>query len=272
MRTTRWLKSAAGICDSILIIIFLVLIYFAFNIDRFGLSVSLSNFIENILLGIATNLIGIIITISFVQFFLDKQSKAHQINCEKEEIKRYDRVMSCLIDKYIIAFNDLTTPVNQKSQIDFMAIKQNFNFSELGDLYKPAANIFSGYNTPTIEFFYEIEIELRNYMVQELQHLNFTYNQRLNEILTKFVQYSYNLDMHAQIIENRHVTFGHHNPPQYIGDVVGNEIKSRPDYWVHEYESNKLQGNIMRPYLILYNLLKVEILLIKEYKDYINIL
>lgn len=47
-----------------------------------NLSARTSNNINNILFGLGTNLIGIIVTVSFVQFFLDKQSEKTELTFE----------------------------------------------------------------------------------------------------------------------------------------------------------------------------------------------
>ena len=72
---SNWLCSAAGKVSRVLIFISAVLICLIFS--SYGedfLSVNTANIINNILVGIATGLIGIVVTVSFVQYVFDKQN------------------------------------------------------------------------------------------------------------------------------------------------------------------------------------------------------
>ena len=66
-----WLKSAAGRTSVILFSVSVILLWIACSdMGRGSLSEKYANNINNILIGISTNLIGIIITVSFVQHLI----------------------------------------------------------------------------------------------------------------------------------------------------------------------------------------------------------
>ncbi|NBH83644.1 hypothetical protein D7X88_12380 [bacterium C-53] len=77
-RLRKWLKSAAGKISVFLLIISIILLIIACSswgdfTDR------TANNINNILFGMATNLLGIIVTVSFVQFFIGLKIRLESI-------------------------------------------------------------------------------------------------------------------------------------------------------------------------------------------------
>lgn len=69
-----WFKTSAGKITIVLFIIANSLISITF-LPFFKQSAHLRDNFENILIGIGTNILGIIVTISFVQHIFDKQSE-----------------------------------------------------------------------------------------------------------------------------------------------------------------------------------------------------
>jgi len=65
----------AALMSLFLFVISLILIFLASTIIKLSWSENIISFVNNILLGVATGLIGIIFTISFVQSVLDKQAE-----------------------------------------------------------------------------------------------------------------------------------------------------------------------------------------------------
>ena len=70
----EWLGSAAGRISLLLFIISLLMLIIACSSWDATSERAASN-INNILFGISTNLLGIIVTVSFVQYFIDKQNE-----------------------------------------------------------------------------------------------------------------------------------------------------------------------------------------------------
>ena len=85
----KWLKSAAGTISVILFIVSIILLGMACS--EYGkFTERMANNINNILFGIGTNLLGIIVTVSFVQHFLDEQSSKTEHKEENDKIKIYN--------------------------------------------------------------------------------------------------------------------------------------------------------------------------------------
>lgn len=79
-----WFKTCAGKLTVLLLIFCLVLLGISF-LPIFKTSSHLRDNFENIIIGIGTNIFGIIITVSFVQFILDKQNEKEERIAEKEK-------------------------------------------------------------------------------------------------------------------------------------------------------------------------------------------
>lgn len=109
----EWLGSAAGRISLLLFIISLLMLFIACSSWEATSERAASN-INNILFGISTNLLGIIVTVSFVQYFIDMQDEKQAQLEEVALIKRYDRFMTVLINRYLMYFHCVTTPINKR--------------------------------------------------------------------------------------------------------------------------------------------------------------
>ena len=208
---------------------------------------TVANNINNILFGLGTNLIGIIVTVSFVQFFLDKQSEKMEQTNERKKILRFDRVMQILIQHYVMYFNTITTPMNQRNSVSTTEIK--------------------GYE-PAIIAFYDAELELRKYCIELTSQIDFKYHQDLLNDLTQFVEVSLAYDVRSAVLGNTSLKIG---DKKYI-DVVQEYIADSAHDWVTELHNENSSGNMMNPYVCLYDMLNLQKGLIKRYTAHMKAL
>ena len=103
----NWLKSAAGVMSLILLPIAILLLYLAWS-DYAPVIPDKAEDINNILIGIGTNIIGIVITISFVQYFIDCHNITISKNKEKDNILKCNLILSVYINRYLQYFNCIT--------------------------------------------------------------------------------------------------------------------------------------------------------------------
>lgn len=94
----KWISSAAGRISLILLFISIFLIVFACQ-SWDCLAEEMINNMRNILFGIATNLLGIIITVTFVQNVIDQQNLKKERKEETAKILRRHRIMQILIEQ-----------------------------------------------------------------------------------------------------------------------------------------------------------------------------
>lgn len=264
-RYKTWKKSAAGKISLILLCISIVLLILAFS--PWGiLDDNATNDVNDILIGLATNLLGIIVTVSFVQYFIDRQDEQQERVEEIETIKRYDRLMTVLIERYVMYFNCITTPIIKRRGSNLLVINSDFIFEDLCDMYEQSLYTCEGAFEPSIVLFYNAEEKLRNYMIREVEGVQFKYNEPLKNIFMTFVEKSLACDMRGAILENINVQCG----DKKMSKVVQEGIKDPTNNWVEKAHKGELGSNIMLPYVQLYDLLKIETDLIVRYKDYLT--
>lgn len=257
----QWLSSAAGKISVILLIISIALIIIGAS-DWGNLNEHDAEVINNLLFGLATNLLGIIVTVSFVQYFLDRQSEKDARDAELAKILRSDKVMQILIQQYTACFNRLTSPIEKAAKkISDSELHLDFCFSDMKDLYKSSLFLRDKMYQPAITSFYEIELELRNYCMSIVREIDYKYFPGVGSTLLLFVEISLSHDVRGSVLGNQTMKGGEvlltDTVSSYIGDITHD--------WVEEINNSEHKGNIMTPYVTLYNMLKAEGQEIKEY-------
>lgn len=134
------------------------------------------------------------------------------------------------------------------------------------DLYKQTNYVTEGIFEPSIELFYKAERELRDYMVQMTQNIEFRYNTDLKETIMQFIEYSKGLDMSGVIISYLNTTMG----TERASDFVMKELKEPSNDWVGMFDKGELDSNMMIPFVQLYKLIKKEAELLDKYKTYVS--
>lgn len=104
-------------------------------------------------------------------------------------------------------------------------------------------------------------------MIEMIQNIDFKYNEQLKEIIMQFVEKSIEYDMRGAILGNI-ATYSSSSGKQ-ITETIMEYIKDTSHDWVGKGQRGELNSNTMLPYVRLYSLLKIEIELIGNYKDYI---
>ena len=265
-RLIRWFKSAAGKISIILLIASIIMLLMIVWSPYAVFGEETASKIDNGLFGLSTNLLGIIVTVSFVQYFIDKQDEQEEKAAEIATIKRYDRFMTVLIDRYIMFYNSVITPIEKRMNYNPLEVRNEFSFEDMHDMYKQSLYMCEGIYEPSIVLFYNAEEKLRNYMIEMVQKIEFKYNEPLKDIIMGFVEQSIEFDMRGAILGNMHIKSG----SKKLSEVAEEYIKDLPCDWVNMKQKGELNGNIMMPYVILYDLLIFEINLIIKYRDYIR--
>lgn len=261
MKIKKWFGSAAGKVSIVLFIssiILLVIVFLPYSI----LNEIMTSHVNNILISLATGMIGIIITVAFVQYFIDSQNRKQEIQDEKEVIERHSRMLNILVYRYIIYFYCVTTTISARSGHTFTPdfIGKDFKFEEMCDLYRPSLFICTNFNTPSIVLFNNAEKKLREYLIQLMGIIQFKYHREILDIFIKFIEVS--LDGECIIS-----TVSSYSNNKTIVKSVEKSIKDTSHKWVEMYENGKLQSNILIPYVLLYKLLKDEQDLIIQYEE-----
>lgn len=252
-----WFKSESGKLSVILVLIGFFSLYLAFS-DSCPIISGRAEFINNILIGFATNIFGIVITISFVQFFIDKSSIRCAKNKEKESILQYNIILSKYINRYLLYYQRII--LFPKSE-NYTQIKKDFSIEDISGLYSPSLFVTDDFSKPTIEMFLNTEIELREYIKREIENVRFEFYPNLLSILISFIEISLSFGYCEAIISNSRLKW---KEGKYT-DFICNLIKENGSLYLHEFESGSLVGNAIIPYIYLYYLMKNEIEILEKY-------
>ncbi len=259
----KWFKSAAGIISIFLLIISIVLIIIACS--PWGhFTERTANNINNILFGVATNLLGIIVTVSFVQFFIDKQNYVVEKKDELKAILKYNKVLSIFIEQYTLYYRCITTPDSEDKSTEYK-LNIDFSFEDMCDMYSPNVYLHEKMFEPAISLFYKCESHIREYMMTILQNIQFKYYNEIRQILEQFIRESFLLDVRENIMGNMNMMV----EKEKLVDIIHKEMKDTTQDWVKIISKNK-HANVMAPYVQLYLLLKEEAELLIKYEKEIH--
>lgn len=255
-----WFRTSAGKITIILLIMGVLLIGTSF-LPIFSQSSHLRDNFENVLIGIGTNIFGIIVTISFVQHIIDKQSEKKEKELEREKIIRFSQIMSFRIQKYFAVFAQVTTPLDIYSKESEKHWNQDFKFEDMKDLYFPCV-LISEMQKSAISVFYSEEKKIKEYMLRMLENIEFKYYSQIQYLLLAFVKQSEAQDVSTAILNYENLRIG----GKKMTDVIAAQIATNPtDNWVEKIESGKLTSHLMTNFVILYRLLQKESFILTEY-------
>lgn len=249
----------------ILILIGIILIGVAFSplgsFDEFTV-----NNVNSLLISLGTNFIGIWITISFVQYFLDKQNEKDEKHQEIATILRYNRVMNILLQRYFRYCFCVTTPIAARNKYVSFTPNTEFVFSDMYDMYNTTAFAIDNIMEPAIVSFYKSEDKMYRYVHRMIENIPFKYNKNLAKILMNISEIRLTLDSKDAILGNMNSMPGE----RPLSETISEYIKSNANDWVKMFDMGQLQSNIMLPYVLLYKRLKKEIELFNEYQKCIE--
>jgi len=257
-----WRKSTAEKISFWLFIASLIMAIIAFMPYGF-FDENTTNNINNVLIGLATNMIGIIITISFVQYFLDIQKTKNEREEEEKLLIRSYRSIKFIIDRYTIYFYRITTPF-AKDQDDEFILKEEFSFEDMCDMHYISASMYDHIFDSSISLFFKQEYILRESFLSILNHNQLKYNNAILEILSQFLEQSFENDFSGFILG---MDKGQFSEKRHCDQFIRMIKESGSDY-IKRYnnEDTTLESNGILPYIRLYFLLKEEAKLINKFK------
>lgn len=261
-----WFKTSAGKITIALFIFGILLIGTSF-LPFFDQSSHFLDNLENVLIGIGTNIFGIIVTISFVQHIFDKQNEAKEKELEREKIIRFSQIMSFRLEKYFCVFAQITTPLSEYSKIENKNVNFNFKFEDMKDLHFPCL-LMSELQESAISVFYSEEKKIKEYMFRMLENIEFKYYKNIQQLLLAFIKQSEASDVSNAILNIEKTQ----NSKRTIESISKQIESNNVDNWVERFESGKLPSNIINNYIILYRLLQKELFLLTEFNNTIQLL
>ena len=259
------LNSIAGRVGCVLTVISIMIIMMVCsNVSAEFFTEDMAENINNILIGIATNLIGIVITVSIIQSILDKQDKKKAYLEEKDKILRYDIIMQVLIQRYFMFLYAVITPLEKRGEISLGEVtKRDIKFEDMRDLYKSSPYLTDGILEPSIVLFYNAEEQLCSHMMTMINNIDFKYHPEIASLYMKFINDSIAYDTRGTIKGNINVLLGNGK----MSEKIMKDIAADSTYkWVERFDKGELESNMMVPYIILYKLILSEREMIIEYQ------
>lgn len=257
-KAMRWLRSPAGIASASLLLVSILLI--AAGLSNWSCVFHFpAESLNSILFGLATNLLGIIITISFVQHFLNMQRMKEEKSEEINRILRNDRIMSATIREYTLYYNRLTTPTEKIRSVSNCTLNLAFDFSDLRDLYTPTMLLLDGFRKTAIEAFCDSESNLIKCCYSFVQDVDFKFYPELCDVLLQIIEISNKFNSRGALLGNQEIF------ATQEAELLQHMFKNKSTNWVEEVHSGRVQGNIIIPYVFLYDLLKKEGTLVTQY-------
>lgn len=213
------------------------------------------------LCNLATEIIGIIITLWFIQHILEKNEEQKEMQEELKKILRYNEIITVFIAKYFKSFYCIVTPIDKRFKE--YKIPSDFKIQDLQDLHSTSLMITNDIFQPAIEIFYKDELQLRDIFSDTLKNIDFKYFPKIGELLLNFVQQSLANDVKEAIINRKNMSPG-------VEDVKKMLISDYIDNHYQKFKENTLGANSATPYFILYDLLHIEYKIITQYQTEIQ--
>lgn len=245
----------------ILVLVIMEILIFIFNVC------CLETEISDYTTGIFTEIIGMLITIIFIDKLLNSSKEKESINEEKSKIIRMNNVLQLLIERYKILFYSVATPIEKQNYEEITQMPEEFKMSDMKDLFKNPLDIRYGIAESSVVNFLQVEEKIRDYIIETLRTIDFKYNKKLQEILMNFVKESIYYDSRKVIFEANNTRAGE----KCIADWVSEVLQERGDKFYEDMIKGKCKNaNLLHPYCYLYIMMNNERNIINKYNDVVN--
>ena len=211
-------------------------------------------------------------------WFIDEISQHLQIRQAKEKecatIKRFDRVLQQYIDRYVTMFYCVVTPLEERlkqvngpnSSMD-TKMPEIFCLKDMRDLYQSSFLLRDGTSDSSISAFLDIEFSLRNEFIHLVENNDFEYYPTFPDIFLQFINVSLKYDCRGNILDAPRLKVGEKPMVTFISECLENNAD---DFYKRVLAGEGVGGNIMSPYILLYEMMKQERNIILQYQEEIK--
>ena len=224
---------------------------------------------RELLLSFVPTLLGIIVTVCFVQHIFDKQKSKEEKHEERRKILRYYKIVSIIREYYVINYNSLFQQISG-DYTNGIQIKKDTNFCEMIHLYEGNSFLNEQIQRPRIEIFYKKEEALIDSLVRMSENIEFKYYKELGETIIDIIKCSRTYDVRGIILGNHATMMNDNNGGHKLSEFVIQMIKDNKRDYYSDYLIGKLKSSILIPYVMLYILLKEEARLLENLQLQIN--
>ena len=258
----KWLCSPSGIATLVLIGIDIGLYIWAKFLPEGDT--------KNIMSGSITEIIGIIITLNFVDILFKHHNDKKAKREEAKQILRTDKVISILIDKYTYYVHCMTHDYVERDKIP-PVLQAEFSIIDMRFVHTPPdghLNPFDYGLRHSVDLFLENELELRNLLVEVVENINYEYYPDFSDLLTDYIRLSYGFTLRDRILA--YGESGMFDRP--FAEEIKKVIEERgTDDLEHLKNGTHHTGDHLYPYLILYQFIIAQKAILVKYTDQINV-
>lgn len=258
-----WLKIALTIISLTLAIIMKISIDWSGLQDNYFEPSPIKELLYDLFVGVFSAMILVWFIDEIGNHIQERQSQQK----EKAAIKRFNKILQQYIDQYVTMFYCVATPLDARD-IENAEMPEHFTLSDMRDLHKPSLLIKEKFLGDSIEPFLQIELILRNEFISLVEKNDFEHFPNFAEIFLKYIQISICYDSRSVILDiSRTKNIGTPSLAQIVHDLLENNADS---YYQQILNGENINGNLVHPYIYLYELMKEERKLILQYKDEIQ--
>ena len=211
-------------------------------------------------------------------WFIDEIGQHIQNRQSKEKecamIKRFDRVLQQYIERYVTMFYCVVTPLEERlKQVDGPNSAMNakmpemFCLKDMHDLYQSSLLLRDGTSDSSISAFLDIEFSLRNEFIHLVENNDFEHYSSFPDIFLRFVNVSLKYDCRGNILEPPYRKVGEQPMVAHISKLLENKADN---FYKEVLAGRGIGGNLMSPYILLYEMMKQEREIVLQYQEEIK--
>lgn len=238
------------------------------NIDWSNLK---NNYIDPVLMkeifyDLAIGIFSSMVLVWFIDEISERIRKKNSQEKEKMEIKRFNIVLQCFLKQYITFYYCLATPLERRN-FDDIEMPENFTLRDMKDLHYSTILPKERISRSSVNAFLQIEFDLRQQIISIIEHHEFNYYPKFVGIFLKYIDVSLNYESRSAILTPSSPNVNGKPWYEFIKDLLENNAD---EYYARMKQGEDLSGNIVHPYIFLYEMMNKERNLINEYQKEIQ--
>ena len=221
--------------------------------------------------GSITEVIGIIITVIFVQMLFDRNNERNQRIDEEKKILRANKALSLLIKRYENFLFCMTTD-NSKLSKGHPSFENDYSITDIGHCHQPCLLMDYSHSDSCVSLFFRNERELRNMFISMTQNIEFSFHSEVSDLILNYIEDSYNFDSSDAILSNEKLYVCLNTPEQKpMASMIRDGLKSDGQKYFEGLSTGESKvSNIMYPYVRLYILTQRQRDILTKYRNYIK--
>ena len=142
-----------------------------------------------------------------------------------------------------------------------------YTLKDMHDLYQSSLLLRDGTSDSSISAFLDIEFSLRNEFIHLVENNDFEHYSSFPDIFLRFVNVSLKYDCRGNILEAPYRKVGEQPMDAHISKLLENKADN---FYQEVLAGRGIGGNLMSPYILLYEMMKQEREIVLQYQEEIK--